>query len=145
MSERDEPTPGFPLSLMGAADRALDELAAEVTGLQDRLAGLEDKVRELGAAKDAAYSERNQCVSFIAKLARVLGCPAWIGVHNAADLTWERDWLHIVFIELPTGQVSWHIHDSELPRFAFLPRKDDVGWDGHGTAEKYERMRAWSP
>lgn len=40
----------------------------------------------------------------------------------------EPDW-PVVFIELPTGQVSWHMppHARE--------------WDGHTTEEKYARIR----
>jgi hypothetical protein len=40
----------------------------------------------------------------------------------------EPDW-PIAFIELPSGQVSWH-----LPQHA-------RAWDGHTTAEKYSRCR----
>lgn len=38
----------------------------------------------------------------------------------------------VVYINLPTGQVSWH-----LPEFA-------LGWDGHTTEEKYARCRAFT-
>ncbi len=100
------------------------------------------KLAEVGAAKDAAYAERNQCVALIAKLALARGWQVWRGEHdpNAAD--WEADWRNIVFIELPTGQVSWHVHDSEMPNFAWIPL-GSTPWDGHTTREKYDRMRAW--
>lgn len=52
---------------------------------------------------------------------------------------------HEVFIDLPTGQVSWHVHDSELALFDFLPTSDQRCWDGHSTDEKYERLLAWRP
>ncbi|WP_086853371.1 hypothetical protein [Amycolatopsis kentuckyensis] len=42
----------------------------------------------------------------------------------------EPDW-PVVYIDLPTGQVSWH-----MP--AYSP-----AWDRHTTAEKYERIRAF--
>lgn len=103
------------------------------------LASERDKAR---AAKDTAYAERNQCVAMMAKMALRLGWAAWLGHHDPTDTAWERDWLNIVFIELPTGQVSWHIHDSELPLFGWLPR-GGAGWDGHNTEDKYERMRRW--
>lgn len=40
----------------------------------------------------------------------------------------EPEW-PVAFIELPTGQISWHLpqHPTE--------------WDGHTTEEKFERIR----
>jgi len=37
----------------------------------------------------------------------------------------------VVYIELPTGQVSWH-----------MPQHNTT-WDGHDTATKYARIRKW--
>lgn len=97
------------------------------------------------ASKNRAYTERMQCVAAIARAARAEGCRAWVGEHNANDATWEQDWRGIVFIELPTGQVSWHMHDSHRPMFDFLPSGSEVSapWDGHSTEEKYRRLAAW--
>jgi hypothetical protein len=95
------------------------------------------------AAKDQAYAERNMCVAALAKVAVSEGFHAWRGLHVGDP--WEDDWRNIVFIGLPTGQVSWHIHDAELPLFSFLPlrRGADWDWDGHDTAEKYRRLATW--
>ena len=42
-------------------------------------------------------------------------------------------------MDLPNGQVSWHIPDSELPLFDFLfPYAGE--WDSHTAEEKYERV-----
>lgn len=38
----------------------------------------------------------------------------------------------MVYLELPTGQVSWH-----LPAHG-------IGFDGHSTAEKYRRVDAYT-
>jgi hypothetical protein len=92
-------------------------------------------------AKDTAYAERNRCVAALARVAVVMGLAAWRARH-VGDL-WEDDWRNIVFIRLPEGQVSWHIHDSELPLFDWLPLRDDRPWDGHDTPEKYRRLDAW--
>jgi hypothetical protein len=43
----------------------------------------------------------------------------------------EPDW-PVVYIELPTGQVSWHV-----PAYA-------GEWDRHDTEEKYRRCRAFA-
>lgn len=37
----------------------------------------------------------------------------------------------VVYIQLPTGQVSWHVPEYEVP------------WDGHDTPEKYRRCREY--
>jgi hypothetical protein len=43
----------------------------------------------------------------------------------------EPEW-PVAFIELPTGQVSWHIKGHDVP------------WDGHTTDEKWARVHAWT-
>lgn len=91
-----------------------------------------------------AYGERDRCVALIAKMAVALGYKAGIGRHPESDEKWERDWMNIIFIELPTGQVSWHIHDSELSFFDGLPKYSEP-WDGHTTEEKYQRVLAFDP
>ena len=105
---------------------------------------MEDTLEEVRAAKDQAYQERNMCVAALSRVAQSLGCRVWLGQHDPADAAWEDDWRNIVFIDLPTGQVSWHIHDSELHLFGHLPR-GATGWDGHTNAEKYVRLLRWRP
>src|SRR5271166_4980273 len=80
---------------------------------------------------DAVYSERDQLVAALshhydAHLARHVG-------------EWEEDWRNIVCVHLPTGQATWHIHDSELPLFWHLQTEPNH-WDGHSTDEKYMRL-----
>lgn len=45
----------------------------------------------------------------------------------------------VIYIALPTGQVSWHISPSDLDLFGHVP-PGTVLWDGHTTAEKHERI-----
>ncbi|MHB8122597.1 MAG: WDGH domain-containing protein [Desulfuromonadaceae bacterium] len=97
------------------------------------------ELKDMEAAKDGAYLERNMCVALIARMALTMGLTVGIGKHPEGDATWERDWMNIVFIDLPAGQCSWHIHDSEIPMFSFLPEYAGQ-WDGHDTAEKYRRV-----
>ena len=94
---------------------------------------------ELREAKDNAYRERDRCVAGIAALAVRFGWGAWLGRHEGGE--WDDDWRNVVFINLPAGQVSWHIHDSELELFRFLPLGGEP-WDGHDTPEKYRRLAA---
>lgn len=97
---------------------------------------------------DAVYRERNLVVALAARLA--LQYPrsfAWIGRHQpAAGEEWDPAWENIIFIDIAGQQLSWHIHESELPVFQFLPDCRDLPprstmrWDGHSTEEKYRRI-----
>lgn len=42
----------------------------------------------------------------------------------------EPEW-PVAYIELPTGQVSWHMPQFPMP------------YDGHSTEEKYRRIHEW--
>jgi hypothetical protein len=96
------------------------------------------KAREAEAAmeqrKDDAYHERNKVVAALAKC-----FPS--GVARTAIEGWSDDWHGCVYIDLPTGQVSWHYHDSQAHLFAGLPTYEKP-WDGHSTEEKYARLAA---
>jgi hypothetical protein len=100
-----------------------------------------DDVAALKAQKDAAYSERNQCVALIARMAGRMGWIVGVGKHPAEDTAWEDDWRTVLFVTLPTGQMSWHFHDSEKHLLDGLPERSFV-WDGHTTPQKYERVNA---
>lgn len=102
------------------------------------------EVARLTKQKDGAYSERNQCVALLARMAVALGWKAGVGKHPVEDRAWEDDWRTIVFIDLPTGQASWHFHDSELHLLHGLPFYAGK-WDGHSTDEKYRRVGALRP
>ncbi len=97
-----------------------------------------DKATE---AIDAVYLERNQVVAGLAALALKLGYKA--GVAQTAIEGWDEAWHGCCYVDLPTGQVSWHFHSSNADLFAFLPHYDGK-WDGHDTPEKYRRVLALS-
>ena len=77
---------------------------------------------ELIKANDTNYDERYLLVFKAVYLALAKGIKA--GIRSDID---EPEW-PVVYIDLPTGQVSWHMpqHISE--------------WDGHGIEEKYRRI-----
>ncbi|MBP7823564.1 hypothetical protein KA050_04395, partial [Candidatus Gracilibacteria bacterium] len=88
-------------------------------------------------SKNDAYHERDMLVCTLTKL-----FPAYLARHSEEE-EWEYDWRWIVYIDIPTGQVSWHIHDSERAMFDHLEVKEN-NWDGHNTQRKYERLLAIS-
>lgn len=107
----------------------------------------EDPGRDYRKERDAAYTERNRLVAALARLLisatpnapAATGSIAWLAEHDPSDVGWDPEWRTIVFIDGPTGQLSWHLHDSDVPLFDGLPRGPNC-WDGHTTPEKYERV-----
>jgi hypothetical protein len=103
------------------------------------------KLRVMRQRKDDAYEERNRLVAaFAFVVASKPGGRAWLGQHPP-DPDWHPSWRTIVFVEVPgIGQMSWHVHDRDRPLFVGLPiaspRSLLPPWDGHTTAEKYERL-----
>jgi len=53
----------------------------------------------------------------------------------------DADEWAIIYVWLPTGQVSWHV-PRDLAEQSELPRKF-AEWDGHDRAEKNRRLRAF--
>jgi hypothetical protein len=75
--------------------------------------------------KQECYDARNRYVMEAMEKARALGYVTGVGFDPA-----EPQW-PVIYIELPTGQVSWHI-----PAYA-------GEWDGHTTPLKYERTELY--
>ena len=48
------------------------------------------------------------------------------------------DW-PLIYLKLPTGQVSWHIAPDDMDLFRHVPH-GTARWDGHDTADKYARL-----
>lgn len=101
-------------------------------GTCDASKHLRAEVERLRAALDGAYNERNRLVAFLARL-----FPS--GLKYTAIPGWDEAWHGCVYIDLPTGQASWHYHDSEAYLFDGLPPYSG-DWDGHSTELKYERI-----
>jgi hypothetical protein len=87
----------------------------------------------------AVYAERGQCVLALARAAKALGFPAGFAIDPQEGPDWP-----VLYIDLPSGQVSWHLTAAEREAAS------DIGpyrgtWDGHSTEEKYKRLAAWHP
>ena len=112
--------------------RGTTEDANRVAVLEDLLdearfgrgvARLNASLREiLGHARQGDYAARECGVLMAVAEARALGYEAGFRIDPA-----EPEW-PVAFIQLPTGQVSWH-----MPQFP-------LEWDGHTTEEKNARI-----
>lgn len=74
---------------------------------------------------DENYEPRYALVLAALFFANVAGYPVGIAIDPAVP-AWP-----VVYIELPTGQVSWHMPAHPTP------------FDGHSTPEKYARIKAY--
>jgi hypothetical protein len=110
--------------------KAIECLVYQATALRS-LAAERDALLE---SKDAAYEERNRVVALLAAM-----FPS-VRTRTAIE-GWSEDWHGCIYITLPTGQASWHYHDSHAHLFAHVPEGAAI-WDGHTTPEKYERVAA---
>jgi len=89
---------------------------------------------------DEAYTERSRVLAALARLIHRLGLGVGIGLDT--DPACASDFSHVLFIDLPEGQVSWHFHDRDLLLFSDLPAYY-AAWDGHSTEEKNRRLEAF--
>jgi hypothetical protein len=86
--------------------------------------GLADLIGIIETLDDAErYDERNAAVVLCVGYAMRAGYEAGFRI-DEEEPAWP-----VAFIELPTGQVSWH-----LPEFP-------LEWDGHQREEKYLRVK----
>lgn len=95
-------------------------------------AAMEEECANLQHERDVAYEERNRVVALLAAL-----FPS--GKAKTAIEGWDEEWHNCVYIDLPTGQISFHYHDDHAHLFAHVS-KHHVEWDGHTTEEKYGRV-----
>lgn len=114
-------------------NRSFRDLMA-LEALREVEADLCQGLESMRARKDGAYLERNRVVAALASV-----FPS--GLATTAIEGWSPEWHGCVYIDLPTGQVSWHFHDSQAYLFEGLPPYTKP-WDGHDTEEKYRRVAA---
>lgn len=101
--------------------------------LRDVLNAYEDRrVPDQSNSKEEAYIDRNLVVQGFARL--VIENGFLVGVKKT-DPEWP-----IIYVELPTGQISYHIPAKEL--VVDLP-EFDATWDGHSLEEKRDRLKAF--
>ena len=93
-----------------------------------------DDVARLTAKKDAAYDERMHLVAALARL-----FPS--GIKDTTTPGWTPSWKGCVYIDLPTGQISYHYHTRHADLFRDLPPYEGE-WDGHDKDAVHARLGA---
>lgn len=84
------------------------------------------------AEREQLYYKRNTLVKKAVYLARESGYKAGYVLHTPfEDIIsgiWEPEWSIVALIELPTGQITWHMDSRGLQ------------YDGHSDSQKWERV-----
>lgn len=125
--------------LISYTNKLADELETverHAEAVERRLAEANKRIAELETDKDDAYRQRNYLVAALARL-----FPS--GVRNTNIPGWADDWHGCCFINLPSGQISYHFHDSHRHLFAGLPPYESP-WDGHEKETVHNRLLAIS-
>ncbi|MGQ4358533.1 hypothetical protein [Streptomyces sp. SAS_272] len=90
------------------------------------------------AQRDGAYSERAKLLAWITALH-----PATSVITQSPDAD-EVGW-QLLYLVAGGWQMSWHIHPRDADLFKHVTVVDVTDpraqWDGHGTVQKYERIR----
>ena len=115
---------GNGISVMSSkfAEQANDDWAREI--FQSALQKILTEILQADT-EEPNYSIRHRLVLMALSVADQAGFKAGIRLDPK-----EPEW-PVAFIELPTGQVSWHLAQHPIP------------YDGHTTTEKYERIQQW--
>jgi hypothetical protein len=86
------------------------------------------------------YTERTLLIRALARALPPLSTNYGLTLDKARSDT--DPWKYVFIIDLPTGQVSWHIHLNDLILLEDIPTYKGV-WDGHTDDEKINRLRAF--
>lgn len=93
---------------------------------------MEREIERLTAKKDDAYDERMHLGAALARL-----FPS--GIRDTDAPGWTPEWKGCVYIDLPTGQISYHYHTRHAALFRDLPRYTQP-WDGHDKETVHSRL-----
>lgn len=110
----------------------IERLQAEVVELTAQADG-EAEWNAAASERNRIYTERNRVVALAARMAKDRGLDVAVALEADAP-----GWM-VVYIELPTGQVSWHFPAADSAYFDGLPFGARA-YDGHTTQKKYERV-----
>lgn len=92
---------------------------------------------------DNVYWQRNRLVGILARVfpSKIVWPKSAIAGEKLGYVPDDWQGWGCVYIDLPTGQISFHIPESELVQFVGIPIVPDgeKPWDGHDDEEKWRR------
>ena len=88
---------------------------------------------------NSAYTQRMIAVRMLAVMS---GCNYGLGKDDNED--WDDEWRTVVYIDLPQGQVSWHIAPHDLHLFDDFPQYKGK-WDGNSNGSSAEFAKKVHP
>ncbi|MFJ6540570.1 hypothetical protein ACIQMP_07980 [Streptomyces sp. NPDC091385] len=113
--------------------------AEELRTARTDAARWKDRAVTTAAERDAAYKERAHLLAWLAALH-----PASAVITPASDITDEPGW-HLLYLVAGGWQMSWPIRPRDRHLFGHVTVVDPADlraqWDGHGTDQKYARIR----
>lgn len=109
--------------MIGEYTSIIKSFLAKQNELRDMFPGFLDTIHRYDVSQE--YDLRNMFINIAVAAAQFLNYKSGYRIDPK-----EPEW-PVAFIELPTGQVSWH-----MPQF---PNK----WDGHTAEQKYARIREY--
>lgn len=97
---------------------------------------MEKSIGELQDDIGIAYRERNMLIALLSLLypSRVYKDKDFENDNKKYIYRW------VVSIELPTGQVAYHVHESDLHFFEHV-NEGENNWDGHTREMKEDRLK----
>lgn len=113
---------------------AAERSEMRISELEDEITALRAELARYKAEKNQAYTERNRVV-----LALAMQFPA--GIRDTQIEGWSPEWNGCCYIDLPTGQISYHYHSSEAELFNRLPAYKKP-YDGHTKDDVHARLLA---
>ena len=94
-------------------------------------------LEEAQEKQDSIYKERNNLAIAFAKMALACGFDAGIGRDEDDKKGWDKEWLNVVYVELPSGeQVSWHMRDIDAKVAKEILPKYTKRWDGTSIGQE---------
>lgn len=96
------------------------------------------EIAGLTKERDGAYRERAQLLAWLAALH-----PSTAVITASPDV--DEDGWQLLYLVAGGWQMSWHVHPRDADLFKHVTVVDVTDpraqWDGHGTEQKYERIR----
>ncbi|MGD6761379.1 hypothetical protein ACOKM5_20810 [Streptomyces sp. BH097] len=122
----------------------VERLAAQLTERLERWQQHADsyakQAASAGRERDIAYRERTELLAWLAALH-----PAAAVITPAADIDAEGAHWHLLYLTAGGWQMRWPVAPVDVPLFSHVtfvePSDPRAQWDGHGTAQKYQRIR----